>query len=513
MPIQVVAGTKVNALKAKSAYAIGTKDAYDNEILSNYDVTVEAAEATSSSLTVPSSVIEVVVGEEFDFVAEQKVKEENLVDVKYYFTEGETANVNAAGATLNGSVIKGTVVGKTVIVTADWLNHEGKKQTAKTFKVKFISKAQTGASSIEWTVNSKETTAKIEVSAYGWADGTANVQLTYKDNQGKTINAPGIDTGIIETETDKYGYKTQYLIFTFKPAEVKPGTFTATKNYGDGDRSEFTVSVTVKDPAATYDFKPLAAYFNADKTEAVAYGKYIDETITYDLYNLFDVKDADRGNVYFSETVPASYKVDNDTYKANTWLEITDVTNNKVEWDNASTITVDKAGEDKTNKTFGGAYYARQISVKYVPFGNENLTPVVYSFNLTVKSEIFEGTLKYIKTTKDKDGKAVVSDGTTKEINGSAVTLTQDEILAKDVYGEEYDITDNPRVAESKAVLADENANQYLKISGDWENGWIIAKKSDNTAIVTPPTCTVQVQVVDQWGKTKTVDVLVKVVK
>lgn len=206
-------------------------------------------------------------------------------------------------------------------------------------------------------------------------------------------------------------------------------------------------------------------------------------------------------------------------------MAATDVTDNDVEWGTASTITVDKAGEYKNAKTgathyvFGGAYYAREISVKYVPFDNTNLAPVVYTFNLTVKSEIFEGTLEYVKATYKTVNGAEVFDkyvaGDVKEINGAAVTLTKDEILAKDVYGIAYDITTDDRLVldDVKLVLADDNANQYLKISGDWTNGWTIAKASHNTAIVTPPTCTVQVQVVDQWGKTKTVDVQVKVVK
>ena len=524
LPIEVVAGTKESALTASSAYAIATKDAYDNEILSNYDLNLKATKATTSSLTVPATAIQVVVGEEYDFVAEEDVVETNLVDVKYYFAEGETADVEAAGATLNGSVIMGTVVGKTVTVTVDWINHEGTKQTSKTFDVTFISKAQTGALALEWTVNATTVKDSVEVSAYGWADGAANVQLTYKV-QGVDTNAPGISTGYIKTYTDKYGYKSQYLVFEFNPAAAKPGTYTAKKNYGDGNRSECSISVTVNDPAATYDFKPLAAYFNADKTEATAYGVYASGAITYNLYNLFNVKDADKANVYFSETVPArTDKKDNLPFVANKWMASTVTTDNDAEWAvSDSIITVDKAGEYKNTAgnayVFGGAYYARQISVKYVPFGNANLAPVVYTFNLTVKSEIYEGTLEYVKATYKTVNGAQVFDkyvaGDVKEINGNTVTLAASEILAKDVYGKTYDFTSasEVRVATAKAVLFDENAKQYLEITGDFATGYTISKKSDNTAIVTPPTCTIQVQIEDQWGKTKTVDVQVVVNK
>lgn len=74
---------------------------------------------------------------------------------------------------------------------------------------------------------------------------------------------------------------------------------------------------------------------------------------------------------------------------------------------------------------------------------------------------------------------------------------------------------DETRVADVKVVLADDNAKEYLKLSADnFANGAItISKKSENTAIVTPPTCTVQVKVTDKWNKVKTLDIQVKVIK
>lgn len=45
---------------------------------------------------------------------------------------------------------------------------------------------------------------------------------------------------------------------------------------------------------------------------------------------------------------------------------------------------------------WGGAYEGRNITVVYAPFGNDRLNVITDKFNLTVKSEIFEGTFKYI---------------------------------------------------------------------------------------------------------------------
>ena len=129
--------------------------------------------------------------------------------------------------------------------------------------------------------------------------------------------------------------------------------------------------------------------------------------------------------------------------------------------------------------------------------------------------------MEYVKATYKTVNGAEVFDkyvaGDVKEINGAAVKLTKDEILAKDVYGIEYDITTDDRLvlADVKPVLADDNAKEYLKLSADnFANGAItISKKSENTAIVTPPTCTVQVKVTDKWNKVKTLDIQVKVIK
>ena len=75
------------------------------------------------------------------------------------------------------------------------MNHVGTKAT-KTLTVTFVSVKQTGALSLEWTVNTTTVKDSVEVSAYGWADAAnAGVQLTYKDNNNNTQNAPGITTG------------------------------------------------------------------------------------------------------------------------------------------------------------------------------------------------------------------------------------------------------------------------------------------------------------------------------
>ena len=105
--------------------------------------------------------------------------------------------------------------------------------------------------------------------------------------------------------------------------------------------------------------------------------------------------------------------------------------------------------------------------------------------------------------------------------------------MANDVYGKAYNDTyndggnvinmlDDRRIAKVDVVLANDNAKEYLKLSNAGTDGNVanwngtaitISKKSANTAIVTPPSCTVQVKVTDKWGKVTTMDIEVMVMK
>ena len=53
-------------------------------------------------------------------------------------------------------------------------------------------------------------------------------------------------------------------------------------------------------------------------------------------------------------------------------------------------------------KNWGGAYTGRYITVSYAPFGNSRLKAITDRFNLTILSEIFEGTFEYTKEVDKK---------------------------------------------------------------------------------------------------------------
>ena len=522
------------------ALAIGTKDAYGNEVLSGYDVKVNAS--TGRSYIWQEKTAEVEVGKTLDLASVLYMH--NIIDVKYSISKAQTATKDAMGVVLEGGKISAEKTGS-IKVTVDWMNCEGVKTTDDgvsgefDITVKFVSTKNTGALEVEWTVAKAD--GKANVKTLNVNEYTKNQQandefkyaantITYINADGKKVAAPAgaIVPSFSSVDADANGvtdgYWTRTLKYTFDPAKVIPTTYTHEIPYGDNDK--LTVTIVVKEPASYFNFQVLDAYFNADKTEAVAYGTPNGSTIDYNLFKLFNNATVEaKANITFSEVVPEKIKNADDKWAyAAAWLTGSKVVDaNKVAWTSSDAITVDKVNGPK-DVFFGGAYSARTITAKYQPYGNANLTPAKMTFDLTIKSEIFEGTIEYVKAVKnDKGVQTGWTAGDIKEVDGGKnATLALTEILANDVYGKAYNnamksvsMLDETRVADVKVVLADDNAKEYLKLSADnFANGAItISKKSENTAIVTPPTCTVQVKVTDKWNKVKTLDIQVKVIK
>ena len=534
-------GDKTGWSSSKStAFAIATKDAYGNEVLSSYDVKVDAQSGESE---IAVKTVEVEVGKTLDLTS-AFTQFKNIIDVKYSISKAQTELKDRLGVELNGNLISAQEVGS-INVTVDWMNTNGVKTTdegasikARTITVKFVTVKNAGALEVEWTVakaDGKANVKTLNVNEYT-KNQKANdefgydAQITYINADGEKVNAPAgaIIPSFSSEDADADGvtdgYWTRTLKYTFDPALVIPTTYTHVIPYGDNDK--LTVTIVVKEAESYFNFQVLDAYFNADKTEAVAYGTPNGTTIDYNLFRLFNKATVDaKANITFSEVVPEKIKNADDKWAyAAAWLTGSKVVDaNKVAWTSSDAITVDKVNGAK-DVFFGGAYSARTITAKYQPYGNANLTPVKMTFDLTIKSEIFEGTIEYVKAVKNDEGvQTGWTAGDIKEVDGGKnATLELAEILANDVYGKAYNnamksvsMLNESRVAKVEVVLADDNAKEYLKLSADnFANGAItISKKSENTAIVTPPTCTVQVKVTDKWNKVKTLDIQVKVIK
>ena len=519
--------TKAQIDEAEGSYAIATKDAYDNEILSAYDVKVTASEAMSTTFSVTTTPQEVEINKEFDL--NELVTMTNVIDVKYYFPTGQTAAVDAAKATISGTKIKGEVAGKSVMVKTKYLTYSGSVvEDGSDITISFVKPATENAYTAELTLSDKDEknvltfnltdlfgNTTLDLSSYNIAIGDAKFTAAAKNKNTSAEYAKGdVAVGItasanITTEpasTPANGYYKHTLTYTVNKASVIPGTYEAKVTYGTSPVNTVKLTLVVKENAALRDFKPLDLYFTG--TDATAYGTPDAENnnIEYNLKGLFGISDWD--NVVFTETVPEEYEKDGVTWTANEWLvedpaaALGDIVVDKV-----------KSKTDDTHGIFGGAYEARSLKATYTPYGNKNLTATAYDFTLTIKSAVYEGSLDYVK--KTTGGSYVAGDDKTIKVAtvGAKATLKAEEIRGITKTNVEYfakGYSADSAVASVEVALEGDNAKQYLDLTGDFTSDNVTITPKANVTIPgdgKSVTCYVRVSVVDKWGKTKTVDV------
>lgn len=328
--------------------------------------------------------------------------------------------------------------------------------------------------------------------------------LEYAD--GIVLKLQGLDKDGNEVENAK---AVKFVIkATFDPTTVAAVPHTATVKFinkvpstGLNDRVlyETTFKITVDQQNDNlFTFKRADAYFSGNN--ATAYGNVndVNDVITYNLYKLYQegsISDNDKLLITFAEEIPSKMEEGNKVVYADAWLS-----NDK----KSDKITV------QPYDTWGGAYEGRNITVSYAPFGNERMNVITDKFNLTVKSEIFEGTFKYTGKLGTKASPFEVDGGHSQDLLAKDFDKT-------DAYGVAYEFADD-RIKSVVLELADQNAKDYLSLSTtDFtkaeKNKVVISKKLSETPIVTPPECEVKVIITDKWGKQTIETVYVKVMK
>ena len=518
MTVALNEGVSDNDIVKGAAYAISTLNMDEQEVLSNYDVTVSVEQGTTKVVIPSSTQIEMEVNKETEVLPLLKkatgVIIENVLDYNISFPKNQTATAEELGAEVVDYYSVMAENTGTITATLTYLKQNGSTGTAS-FKIRFVLKGTQGElAAAEWTVNDKNKTVKIDadaLNAYTEANLDHSISIEYANsNDTKTygaFNASSVRAALTGKKDDR-GYWQSELAYTFDPTTVAPTTYKVTiKLTGNGqtlaDRT-VTTTVTVKNPNVEQIFKPLEAYFNAAGTEATAYGDALGEKVTYNLYDLFyEIDDDYTSYVTFSETIPTK-KVDGKDVTAKAWLV-----------DNTS----GKISVEKYN-AFGGVYEARTLKATYTPFGNSKLNKAEKEFELTIKSEIKEGTASYKSSNKANTEFAQV--GTDKWVTGGDnAEIRLDEFTLEDVYAVDYTLAGNKdtRVASYKFILADDNAKEYLKIDNNqFEQlgkyyACVVSKKSASTAVVTPQECKVQLQITDIWGSMTTVDITVWICK
>ena len=535
---------------AETAYALTTKDAWGNEIISQYGVKIKASSQNipDVNFTAPEPMpyqttynLDELFGSELDKVVayyyEVTDEEAKKADAKFD-KEKNTILANKEGQVkvkIHCLLVDGSTQDPEVELTFTYVSKKAEIKDM-TWVVDASNKTATseivGPSVDEIKGQIKLSDPIVATIAYtddkamingkvvqSYMDGSIQLKLVDLDKDGKPVS------GTSEADIAKI---TKFVIqATFDEKNVAAVSHTATVKFKNKDSQaglgndflyETTFKITVdQQNDKLFTFKRATAYFDGDN--AKAYGTVpttavlaatADTKIGFDLYTLYKEGSisADKQNtITFTEEKP-SRVVSGKKQFAPAWLDETLPQPTK----NSKIKVFPYVSKPATDENWGGAYTGRYITVSYAPFGNSRLKAITDRFNLTILSEIFEGTFEY---TKEVDKKIIGTEANPLIIEGNTVEISAKDFKRIDARGNSYEFSDN-RIESVSVVLADDDATTYLaKNDGNLTDDpkKVVISKKEGAVILTPPTCKVNVNILDKWGRTKSVSIYVKVNK
>ena len=535
---------------AETAYALTTKDAWGNEIISQYGVKIKASSQNipDVNFTAPEPMpyqttynLDELFGSELDKVVayyyEVTDEEAKKADAKFD-KEKNTILANKEGQVkvkIHCLLVDGSTQDPEVELTFTYVSKKAEIKDM-TWVVDASNKTATseivGPSVDEIKGQIKLSDPIVATIAYtddkamingkvvqSYMDGSIQLKLVGLDKDGKPVS------GTSEADIAKI---TKFVIqATFDEENVAAVSHTATVKFRNKDSQaglgndflyETTFKITVdQQNDKLFTFKRATAYFDGDN--AKAYGTVpttavlaatADTKIGFDLYTLYKEGSisADKQNtITFTEEKP-SRVVSGKKQFAPAWLDETLPQPTK----NSKIKVFPYVSKPATDENWGGAYTGRYITVSYAPFGNSRLKAITDRFNLTILSEIFEGTFEY---TKEVDKKIIGTEANPFIIEGNTVEISAKDFKRIDARGNSYEFSDN-RIESVSVVLADDDATTYLaKNDGNLTDDpkKVVISKKEGAVILTPPTCKVNVNILDKWGRTKSVSIYVKVNK
>ena len=535
---------------AETAYALTTKDAWGNEIISQYGVKIKASSQNipDVNFTAPEPMpyqttynLDELFGSELDKVVayyyEVTDEEAKKADAKFD-KEKNTILANKEGQVkvkIHCLLVDGSTQDPEVELTFTYVSKKAEIKDM-TWVVDASNKTATseivGPSVDEIKGQIKLSDPIVATIAYtddkamingkvvqSYMDGSIQLKLVGLDKDGKPVS------GTSEADIAKI---TKFVIqATFDEENVAAVSHTATVKFKNKDSQaglgndflyETTFKITVdQQNDKLFTFKRATAYFDGDN--AKAYGTVpttavlaatADTKIGFDLYTLYKEGSisADKQNtITFTEEKP-SRVVSGKKQFAPAWLDETLPQPTK----NSKIKVFPYVSKPATDENWGGAYTGRYITVSYAPFGNSRLKAITDRFNLTILSEIFEGTFEY---TKEVDKKIIGTEANPFIIEGNTVEISVKDFKRIDARGNSYEFSDN-RIESVSVVLADDDATTYLaKNDGNLTDDpkKVVISKKEGAVILTPPTCKVNVNILDKWGRTKSVSIYVKVNK
>lgn len=518
----------------------------NGNVASDYNVKVNVGEANVTETSNLKN-LEGEAGKAIDltkcFAGGTYVDINHVVDCYFEFADKTAAN--AVGARIEGNTLyvdSPANPNSDVEINANYLLVDGTKvedpSTANLTVTVAYDVPEASLSDINWTVTSEANKNKLyysideikdllgvttdagissvsaELKNFKWADGTEldkksvvrNGKYYGADVTGKivtkfaTLTASEIfgeiNSSILtyNSSTNKYVAASDFnsnlfIGVEFDAANAFPGEYIAEVVFKNGSNEVLKVPVKLTIAAPDMNIVKLENYF--DGNNAVAYGKADGTDVTFDLNNLFKTTNLD-----FVET--EYKKADNSKYSA--WL-LNDVLTVPV-YDNS-----DKA--DHFLGVYATREYTAQNKFRVNNTVNEYIEYTTYKFNMTVKSELFEGTFTSNYTADIiSELKIPVNAFNLKDVNG--VTYYMANTYTTDSKGNPVKLgkmDDRIQTNTRKIVAADDNATNYLNITETIQNDdtnssafFKVERKAD--AVLQKDTqCKLKVQFTDDWGR------------
>ena len=556
MTLAFADATKVTDDEVGGTYAL-TAETANGIIASPYDVTI----STTKVIQLPGNTWK-LEGEgkyntDFDLSTLFNNHDWKNYIVDYKFEITDKAAADAKGVTLNGNIIK-TTKNETFTFTDMKVTVLFVTGDQKVFYPSVTFKKEVPAAEladIEWTITNETgknvvylSLASIQSQLVGnadaalptmtnlgstWADGTAlneksvlvnGVNYGKADDNTATTDITFNPTWITSVSTQLYSLnadgdayvnastiqKTLYAKFEFSAVNAFPGEYIVNLGFKKAGATdyEFEVPVKVTIVAPTQTIVKYDNYFSGNN--AVAYGT---ANGTYAIYKLTDLFKTT--GLTFTETEVKN--ANNVAYP--TWM--TTVTEDGVSYP-AVKVPVYLYGDNVDNTITVGS--TREYTASIIPFDNAHIQKTEYTFNLTVKSAINEGTFsseasKTIETSEPVE--FAVTDFTATDVYGDAfyIANTYKYNSTNKAYTDDEENEVDDRITSVTISAADDNATNYLDFakafshtSGKATDTFSVARKSGLTQLVADTECKLNVTILDKWGvkTTTTVTVVLK---
>lgn len=485
------------------AYALSTKDAYGNEIISAYDLTIASVKVTNQALKDGEVSLDVnkthnLYDVALDETNNSSVGEYNTLDdvAAYYFTiPNGTNNVE-----LNGDNIKSTKA-QTVDVTVHYLTLQGVEKN-NTLTINFHTIVDLGTINVALDANiARESAGPTypEIVKYLNAESvsqiisdngiTATSSETEYDVYYTSSGISGIEYKLIKMKQDDADNELKngnfYIMATISPESVDDTNHESEFELKSAGVSyaicNLNINVVRNDDIFTYFKKSL--WFEEGSWDAVAYGTPNSSKVGVDLFNLF-AENVNGTPVEITAIEQEHFKFA-DKATVDSWTPSAVINNHNLSIANSQ------------------MYKTHTLTANYYPWGNENLTPISQEFTLTFKSPFREA--------EKKQAKEIVFTSLSQEETISNTDFEWIDPRSK----EKFSWSSNSEVSSMTLSLSDE---LFLYVgfgatSKDYANLKDTAAKLKFKQGVTMPVSTIEgimtLTVTDAWGVKTTQEVKV----